>query len=44
MGHIKVNLKFEWEMISNEKNVGERDPNYVELIRNYYDLANNKNA
>ena len=44
MGHITLNLKFEWELVSAERIVGERDAIYVELIRNYYDLANNKHA
>ena len=39
-----MDLKFEWELIPAEKTGGERDQVYLEIIRNYYDLNNNKNS
>lgn len=44
LGHIKLDLKFEWEMTSTGGSAGDRDQVYLEIIRNYYDCATTKNV
>lgn len=41
LGHIKIDLKFEWEITSTERSAGDRDQIYLEIIKNYYDFAPN---
>ena len=44
LGFIKIDLKFEWELSSSERVVGERDAVYCELIKYYYDVASGKHS
>jgi len=48
LGHIKIDLKFEWEQHITERSektvVTERDQVYIELARQYYDLGSSKSA
>lgn len=44
---VKIELKFEWELSSSDKNERdnrERDTVYIEIARNYYDISNHKHA